>query len=191
MQPSHNASFWRQRLPLTLFGVAASGTLPIFREAEHIEGDGDYWDGLYSQNPPIREFFYSNVIPAERPDELWIIRINPQQWPEVPKSNSDVQDRENELMGNLSLNKDLDFLLMMNAWNQKYGNPFASDHPLVTVRTIKMKQATADGLTYSSKFDRSEAFLNKLRQEGEKVARNWLDLWNSNKVGEYPEDVAY
>ena len=38
---------WRQRLPLTLSGVAASGTLPAFREAERIDG-GYYWDGLYS-----------------------------------------------------------------------------------------------------------------------------------------------
>jgi len=190
MQPNHTIDFWRQRLPLTLSGVAASGTLPIFREAEHIDGDGDYWDGLYSLNPPIREFFYSEVIPTDRPDELWIIRINPQQWPEVPKSNADVQDRENELMGNLSLNKDLDFLMMMNRWNKKYSGQFANDHPLVTVRTIKMSKTTADSLRYSSKFDRSEAFMNQLRQEGERVARNWLNLWNLNQVPEYPADVA-
>ena len=47
---------WHQRLPLTLSGVAASGTLPAFREAQYIEDCGYYWDGLYSQNPPIREF---------------------------------------------------------------------------------------------------------------------------------------
>lgn len=44
---------WRRRLPLSLRGVAASGTLPTVREAEEIDG-GYYWDGLYSQNPPIR-----------------------------------------------------------------------------------------------------------------------------------------
>jgi NTE family protein len=49
--------YWRQRLRLSLSGVAASGTLPLFREAEHIKGEGHYWDGLYSQNPPVREFF--------------------------------------------------------------------------------------------------------------------------------------
>ena len=39
---------WRQRLPLSLSAVAASGTLPTMREAEPIDG-GYYWDGLYSQ----------------------------------------------------------------------------------------------------------------------------------------------
>src|SRR5262249_29832372 len=35
--------YWRQRLPLTLAGVAASGTLPIFREAQYVNGGGHYW----------------------------------------------------------------------------------------------------------------------------------------------------
>jgi NTE family protein len=65
---------WRQRLPLSLEGVAASGTLPILREAERIGGKY-YWDGLYSQNPPVRELI-AGVDQEVMPDELWIIRIN-------------------------------------------------------------------------------------------------------------------
>ena len=38
---------------------------------------GYYWDGLYSQNPPVREFL-AGVRKEETPDELWILRINPQ-----------------------------------------------------------------------------------------------------------------
>ena len=99
---------WRQRLPLSLRGVAASGTLPQFSPGACIEG-GYYWDGLYSQNPPVREFL-SGVPKEETPDELWIVRINPQQWPEYPDTRADIIDRENELVGNLSLNKELDFI---------------------------------------------------------------------------------
>jgi NTE family protein len=157
-------SYWRQRLPLSLDGVAASGTLPIFREAQHIEGDGYYWDGLYSQNPPVREFFARTDEVAgadEVPDEVWIVRINPQQWPIVPKTNADIQDRENELMGNLSLHKELDFILKVNEWSRLYKD-FGRDHKQVTVRTIKMKEKTADELQYASKFDRSREFSEKL-----------------------------
>ena len=50
------------------------------------------------------------------PNELWIVRINPQQWPYVPASNKDIEDRQNELMGNLSLNKELDFIMKVNEW---------------------------------------------------------------------------
>ena len=184
--------YWRQRLRLTLSGVAASGTFPLFREAEHIKGGGHYWDGLYSQNPPVREFLAGA---DEVPDELWIVRINPQQWPEVPKSNADIEDRQNELMGNLSLNKELDFILTVNKWrddprySSRYGE-FAKDHKHVTVRTIKMEEETADKLRYSSKFNRSRDFMYQLRKEGRAVARDWLDRW-PEKAGCYPEDAAY
>jgi NTE family protein len=188
-------SYWRQRLPLSLDGVAASGTLPVFREAQHVEGGGYYWDGLYSQNPPVREFFArAHEVPDpavdEVPDEVWIVRINPQQWPEVPKSNGDIQDRENELMGNLSLHKELDFILKVNEWSKRYPD-FGRDYKQVTVRTIKMKEKTADDLQYASKFNRSREFTERLRDEGCEVGRNWLDAWRKNEVGEYPEDAAY
>lgn len=179
--------YWRQRLPLALAGVAASGTLPVFREAEHIKGGGDYWDGLYSQNPPVREF---TAGADEVPDEIWIVRINPQQWPELPKTNADVQDRENEMMGNLSLHKELDFILKVNDWSKRYKD-FGKDHKQVTVRTIKMPEETADKLRFSSKFNRSRDFTEKLRMEGEKVARGWLDDWRKGNAGQYPEDAAY
>lgn len=179
---------WRQQLPLALEGVAASGTLPVFREAEHID-DSYYWDGLYSQNPPVREFIAGtdNV-----PNELWIVRINPQQWPELPKTNADIQDRQNELMGNLSLHKELDFILKVNEWSKRYEHEdFGKHHKPVTVRTIKMKQRTADELRFSSKFDRSRDFTEKLREEGRQVAKDWLARWEKGTVGEYPDDAAY
>src|SRR2546430_14546319 len=64
-------------------------------------------------------------------------------------------DRQNELMGNLSLNKELDFILTINKWrddprySSRYGE-FAKDHKHVTVRTIKMEEKTADELRYPS-----------------------------------------
>ena len=185
-------TYWRQRLPLTLDGVAASGTLPTFRAAQHIEGDGYYWDGLYSQNPPVREFFAreSKIGLDKIPDEVWIVRINPQQWPIVPETNADIEDRQNELMGNLSLHKELDFIMKVNDWIDLYSD-FRKDHKKVTVRTIKMKEYTADHLQYASKFDRSREFSEWLCKEGREVARDWLDDWREGKAGEYPQDAGY
>ena len=164
-------SYWRQQLPLTLEGVAASGTLPVFREAERM-GNHYYWDGLYSNNPPIREFFSG---PAQYvPDEIWIVRINPQRWPYPPQTHAEIEDRQNELMGNLSLNKELDFI-------------FAQQQPAPIVRTIKMKPNTADTLSCSSKFDRSRAFADQMRLEGREAAQDWLAHWPN--VGTYPQDT--
>src|SRR6266508_3222938 len=99
-------------------------------------------------------------------------------------------DRENELMGNLSLHKELDFILKVNEWSKDYPD-FRKDHKQVTVRTIKMKQKTADDLQYASKFDRSREFSEKLRAEGCEVGRKWLDDWRKGKAGEYPQDAGY
>jgi NTE family protein len=177
--------YWHQRLPLTFSGVAASGTLPMFSEPERIHGCY-YWDGLYSQNPPVRDFFAG--APHERiPDELWIIRINPQQWPRPPKINKEVIDRQNELSGNLSLNQELYYIMKVNDWIRKHKG-FAADKKPVTIRTIKMTKQTADDLAYSSKFDRSRAFMDRLRDEGRSVAHDWLAQWP--KVGTYPADAG-
>ncbi len=178
---------WRQRLPLSLDGVAASGTWPQFLEAKKIDGRY-YWDGLYSQNPPIREFLAS-VHKQHVPDEIWVVRINPQQSPWRPQSNAEILDRENELTGNLSLNKELDFILTVNDWIAQFGGSFAEKYKRVTVRTIKMTRETAAELRYSSKFDRNWGFMDRLRREGEAVARDWLSRWPD--VGCYPDDAAY
>src|SRR5262249_6070735 len=177
---------WRERRKLSLSGVAASGTWAQFLEAKEIN-DHYYWDGLYSQNPPIREFL-AGVLPQYVPDEIWVVRINPQQWAELPQSNAEIIDRENELMGNLSLNKELDFVLTVNDWIEKFGGGLA-EKKKVKVRTIKMTKDTAEALRYSSKFDRSRGFMDRLRREGEEVARGWLQEWPSDRC--YPEDAGY
>jgi NTE family protein len=182
-----DAHRWRKRLPLTLRGVAASGTLAEFRQAEEIAG-GYYWDGLYSQNPPVREFL-AGVRKEHVPDEIWIVRINPQQSPGRPQSNAEILDRENELMGNLSLNKELDFILTVNDGIAEFGGAFAKKYKHVTVRTIKMTRQTSAELRYSSKFDRSRGFMDRLRKKGREVAKEWLSRWP--KVGCYPDDAAY
>ena len=177
---------WRERLKLSLGGVVASGTLPQFLQAKKIDGRY-YWDGLYSQNPPIREFL-AGVLKEHVPDEIWVVRINPQQCDWLPQSNAEIQDRQNELMGNLSLNKELDFILTVNDWIAKFGGGFAQKYKQVTVRTIKMTEETAAELKYSSKFDRSGGFMDRLRREGHWVAQQWLGRWPD--VGCYPDDAG-
>lgn len=181
---------WRRRLPLSLRGVAASGTLPSVREAEEIDG-GHYWDGLYSQNPPLREFL-SGIGRDHVPDEIWVLRINPQRAFGVPRTSAEVRDRENELMGNLSLHKELDFVLTINAMIERYGGGLAADYKPVTVRTIKMREATAARLRTASKFNRSRSLIDDLRAEGEAVAAEWLAAWPSaDPARRYPLDAAY
>ena len=197
---------WRQRRPFSLDGVMASGTLPHVLRAQHVANlhfpyekdakgnpkarDGLYWDGLYSQNPPVREFL-TEPGKAGKPEEIWVIRINPQERATEPRETEEIRDRENEVAGNVSLNQEFDFIRTVNNWAKKYpGTPFANDHQPVTVRTLKMRHSTAQKLRSSSKFDRSPSYIDDLRREGSEMAEKWLEKWPS-AVGEYPQDASY
>lgn len=110
----YDAARWRMRRPISLDGVAASGTLPEVLPAQRIPEatfptcepgkrlvrDGMYWDGLFSQNPPVRDLL-DHESRDEKPDEIWVVRINPQEtYPEsMDLSLEDIRDRENALAG--------------------------------------------------------------------------------------------
>jgi NTE family protein len=59
--------------------ILASTALPTLFRAVRTDG-GVYWDGLFSQNPPVRE------LPRANPDEIWVIQIDPEKRGEEPKS---------------------------------------------------------------------------------------------------------
>ncbi len=108
------------------------------------------------------------------------------------QSNAENVDRENELTGNLSLNKELDFIVKVNALRTlppAAGAALHGTYKEVTVRTIMMREETARTLRYSSKFNRSRDLMNQLRREGREVARSWLAQWPH--VSSWPADAAY
>jgi NTE family protein len=96
---------------ITVEAVMASAAIPNIFEAVRI-GAGAYWDGLFSQNPPVSEFLVEDV--GQRPDEIWIVQINPKNREEVPKKARDIIDRRNELAGNLSLFQEVRFIELVN-----------------------------------------------------------------------------
>lgn len=201
---------WRMRRAISLEGVAASGTLPEVLPAQVIPNQsfpvcgsgkavirpGYYWDGLYSQNPPIRDLL-ETANKEHKPDEIWVVRINPQEFrPGAERlSLEDIRDRENDLAGNLSLNQELDHILTVNRWLDKYanGNPLLARYKPIAVRTIKMTRETAWGLRHTTKFDRSPEHLARLRQEGQEIARQWLQGWRTqgSDFAHYPDDARY
>lgn len=201
---------WRMRRAISLEGVAASGTLPEVLPAQVIPEmrfptcepgrtvtrNGYYWDGLYSTNPPVRDLLDASTK-EEKPDEIWIIRINPQEFQPASMNISleDIRDRENDLAGNLSLSQELDKIVTVNEWIRRYGDshPPLDTRKIVEVRTIKMTRETAWGLKHTSKFDRSVAHFTRLREEGEGIAAQWLADWR--RLGKdftaYPGDARY
>jgi NTE family protein len=96
-------AFNSRRDLITPDSVLASAAIPNLFRAVHLEG-GTYWDGLFSQNPPVHD-----LLDIE-PDELWVIQINPQQRDTEPTTLLEIADRRNELAGNLSLYQELGFI---------------------------------------------------------------------------------
>ena len=96
-------AFNSRRDRITADMVLASAAIPTLFRAVRV-GDGTYWDGLFSQNPPVRE------LVDTRPDELWVIQINPRRWDGEPRTMVEIADRRNELAGNLSLHQELGFI---------------------------------------------------------------------------------
>lgn len=156
--------------------VLASAAVPTLFEAVEIDGHL-HWDGLFSQNPPIDDLM---TIDADRkPDELWVIQINPQERDGEPTTLEEIADRRNELAGNISLNQELNVIKRVNEWIDA-GHLPESEFSKTAVRRISMDE------TYhcSTKVDRKPSFIRELMTLGEDRAAAFLDAGPPDE-GEY------
>jgi NTE family protein len=150
--------------------IASAAVPPLFR-AVHAHG-AMFWDGLFSVNPPIREF---TDLP-ERPDEIWVVQINPQQRPREPRAATEIADRRNELAGNLSLAQELYFVQKINELLGRHAS-LLEHYKQITIRVVELGIKNLD---YPSKLDRSGTLVERLMQDGETRA-DWFfenrSLW--------------
>jgi NTE family protein len=153
-------SSYRDRIEVEM--VLASAALPTLFEAVHTNG-GVYWDGLFSQNPPVRE------LPDAKPDEIWVIQIDPQRRSGEPKTMPDIMDRRNELSGNLSLYQEIYFIEKINGWVAE-GVLSNTKHEVIEVRWIEMLR----NLDSESKLDRDPGFIWAMMAYGEDQAGAFL-----------------
>ncbi|MEN3274862.1 MAG: hypothetical protein V7631_652 [Massilia sp.] len=184
---------------VTLDAVAASACLPwVFRAQEIVAIDPDTqqaratacWDGLFSQNPPIRNFIADVTDAAKKPDGLWVLQINQDKSdfskrikdgsdPEL--DGSELWQRRDTLSGNLSLNQEIAFI---EAVNRRLDDPEQSgrpqDRPIEVVRIVMDAEAVSGAarreLGLFSKFDRHLALKNALVEHGRMQATNFLAL---------------
>ncbi|SDD24854.1 patatin-like phospholipase family protein [Natrinema hispanicum] len=152
---------------VTVDAVLASAAVPNLFEAVEIHGHL-HWDGLFSQNPPVNDLM--GLPPERKPEELWIIQINPQEFEGEPGTLDVIADRRNELSGNISLNQELGFIERVNEWIADGKLP-ADEFQQTTIRRIHM----GTRFHCSTKVDRDPAFLNELRSLGNQRAREFLD----------------
>jgi NTE family protein len=151
---------------VTVDAMLASTAIPNLFRAVRING-GTYWDGLFSQNPPVREFLRGYGEAHRKPDEIWVIQVNPQKRASEPTSMLDILDRRNELAGNLSLNQEVDSIETINRLLPHLPE---DEYKKIRVRRIEMTR----NLDAASKLDRSPSFIKEMMRYGEERGEEFL-----------------
>lgn len=178
------AQIEEQPNPLSVDAVLASAAVPNLFEPVRIKDPSDgriheYWDGLFSQNPPIRNLLDGPDEAARKPDELWLVRINPTMQRGDLSTLDEIVDRRNELAGNLSLSQELYFIHQVNQWLQDkmFSTEARETYKPVTVRQLELDEQRLEGepdLGVASKLDRRPEFIRDLMCLGEQQAEEFL-----------------
>jgi NTE family protein len=160
---------------ITVDMLMASACLPMLYKAVEIDGE-HYWDGGYMGNPPI----YPLIDYTDSKDIL-LVKVNPTEIKEVPRTVREIQDRINDISFNSSLGAEMRMIhfkdRILNIGYDLKGK----------LRKIYFHEISADDdlaeYSLSSKFNISKEFLLKLKKQGVAAADKWIKD-NYNKVEE-------
>jgi NTE family protein len=187
------AKFVSRNEPIKVEHILASCAVPNIFPAVQI-GQDAYWDGLFSDNPPIEELIRPRSMGSENlPDEIWLIKINPTARRIVPMKTDDIIDRRNQLEGNISLFQQLGHLemindmILMDAFRPEFLKQFDIKGPVRIPKSfasdpdrpyhipcIEMPEELHDMLDFEGKIDRGSENISRLIAEGEKAATLFL-----------------
>jgi NTE family protein len=161
--------------------ILASAAVPTLFPAVQI-GEHYYWDGLFSDNPPVKELIRVSFVGTDNfPDEIWIIQINPTEVETPPKDTAEIADRRNQMIGNVSLMQSLEFVAVCNlllkekALNHKVLAKFGimRTEPVI-VRFLHMSPELQSSLDYVSKLSREPSHIHRLIEDGKNQALKFL-----------------
>jgi NTE family protein len=176
-------TFNSRRDRITPETILASAAIPtLFRSVRAGDG-GTYWDGLFSQNPPVRE------LTDEGPDEIWVVQINPKELESQPKTVIEIVDRRNELSGNLSLYQELRSIEKIDQLLEEGLLSPGGKYKQIVVRVIELSRSRfSRSLGTASKLNRDPRFIEELVSHGEARADEFLaalafeDAWRSRDL---------
>src|SRR4051794_18186712 len=161
-------AFHSRRDRITADTILASAAIPTAFRTVHTHG-GSYWDGLFSQNPPVRELLEA------RPDELWVIQINPTARDTEPRSVLDIANRRNELAGNLSLYQELHVIEKIDQLLAEGLLASGGRYRQVVVRVLEFAGSRSTRLWGPvSKINRDPRFLQELIGQGRRQAAEFV-----------------
>ena len=201
-------AFSSERAPgdggISLDAVLASAAVPwLFRSHEMAGLDETtlaprpltLWDGLFSQNPPIRNFLSGVADDENKPDAIWVVQINPSQarlagdGPHIAFSGGEIWDVRDALGGNLAMNQELGFVDAINRRMESGRGGDASPASAAAQRRdklVRVDRIVMDGtaveaaagmpLGANSKLDRDPVLRGALWDHGGVQARRYLSL---------------
>lgn len=113
----------------------------------------------------------------EKPDEIWVVQINPERRSGEPTSMVEILDRRNELAGNISLRQEMFFIETVNKLIRE-DRLLGDKYKLVEVRPpieVGREEIGGQPLDYASKLNRDPCFLEAMMAYGEKQAKDFLE----------------
>lgn len=166
---------------ISVDSLLASAAVPTLFPAVCVDGH-NYWDGIFSMNPPVTGFLRNHLMGGEvLPEEIWIIQVNPVRVATVPVTAGEIGDRRNQLAGNLSLRHELQVIEILNLLLQEHAltDRFRARFGLcpsepITVRFIRMSDELLLGLDSPSKLSRQPSHISRLIEDGEAQALQFL-----------------
>jgi len=152
---------------ITIDAVLASACLPQIFKAVEIDGEA-YWDGGYMGNPAIFPLIYKG---ASR--DVVIVHINPLRRETVPRSATQVRDRENEIAFNSSLMREMRAIAFVGKlMEEERLDP--DRYRRMLVHSI-MDDEEMQKHDVESKYSADWDFLVSLKDAGRRAAEAWLD----------------
>jgi predicted acylesterase/phospholipase RssA len=178
-------AFDSRRAEINQHSVIASMTLPQVFVARPV-GNSWFWDGMATQNPPLRPFFEEPDGLEQKPDEIWLIQIDALDRVRVPRAATEIEDRRNELTGNLSLHQELYAIETVNRWLGKIDPATRTRYKHVDVSRIQIDPHL--DLDHASKINTTEPFISGLMAHGEQRAAEFLPVMlRRSRVREFVE----
>jgi NTE family protein len=188
------AKFNSRLHPIQVEHILASCAVPSIFPAVEIGKDA-YWDGLFSDNPPVDELIRPSFVgEGNIAEEIWLIKINPTTRSSIPVRTDDIIDRRNQLEGNVSLFQQMvhletfNDLLMSGAFKEEFLKQWGVKAPVripnifhdepdrpYHIPCIEMSRKMQGSLDYEGKIDRSAENIEMLIEHGKKKGREFLE----------------
>ena len=159
---------------LSVDTILASACLPFLFQSVKI-GKEYFWDGGYVGNPAIFPLIYE----CDSRDVI-IIHINPITRKGVPTTAAEILNRINEVSFNSSLMREMRAIAFVSELVEKK-KIISPDMKKMLIHSIR-SDAEMSEHSVSSKLNTDWNFLLHLRDEGRKIAKEWLEV-NFKKIG--------